>query len=92
MRKLTTDYTINRKRLLTTNSCRVDFVPVYELFSILYYNVKFALSRTINFSYIFYLPLYLVVHVNFLLNEYDDDDYSRKVLYQTEVQSFSVLL
>jgi len=25
-------------------------------------------------SYIFYVPLYLVAHVNFLLNEYDDDD------------------
>ena len=23
---------------------------------------------------IFYVPLYLVAHVNFLLNEYDDDD------------------
>jgi len=28
----------------------------------------------LTFSYIFYLPLYLVAHVNFLLNEYDDDD------------------
>ena len=26
------------------------------------------------FTYIFYLPLYLVSYVNFLLNEYDDDD------------------
>jgi len=30
-----------------------------------------------TFSYIFYVPLYLFAHVNFLLNEYDDydDDY-----------------
>ena len=33
-----------------------------------------CISLTINFTYIFYLPLYLVAHVNFLLNEYDDDD------------------
>ena len=26
------------------------------------------------FTYIFYVPLYLVAYVNFLLNEYDDDD------------------
>ena len=34
-------------------------------------NVDYKIN---SFSYIFYLPLYLVAHVNFLLNEYDDDD------------------
>ena len=29
---------------------------------------------TFSQAYIFYVPLYLVAHVNFLLNEYDDDD------------------
>ena len=39
------------------------------------YNVSMGtLNPTIPLPYIFYVPLYLVAHVNFLLNEYDDDD------------------
>jgi len=59
------------KELITKTSQLTKEILLYECFI---KTVTKLLCAYRGRTYIFYLPLYLVAHVNFLLNEYDDDD------------------